>query len=531
MTKRAIFTTWLVVCAALPALTAELEFSANGEVEYDDNVFRSNTDEEEDVLFRVYPGVRVHEDRGDDLNFSLGYTAPVEFSIDNSDELNEVDHIGNGNFDYRVNERVSLFGSDRYGYIRSTLRQQGVDTGEQPLQTGFSQFTDARDRIKVNNATLGAAYRFSPRTVARAIASSSFFDSSRSDRAQVWSVSGTADALYKLTLKHQVGGGAGYTFQNFDDRQDISGSQTQTYRVFGSWRWLVSETLAFDLSVGPAYLETEQDDASRLRFVERVPFTVLPALSASQLNALGFVDKNNGTFTSSTGAGSLLVANSNSCTTIDGVAVAVGCVGNIVIDSTTDAATVGAVLGDSIPVTNGNPGGESDTEVTGFVEAVLTQRWTPTLASALRYSRQQGDASGVGGTAIDDGVSLSNTWAFAERWQLAVRGDWVRRESAFDIAQTFDVVTAQQLPGGSLILVATRNGDSFNSTRDVQIDTDTWGVSGQITHQLFRTTSLYARVRYSEQDSRSDTLGNASDFENFLATFGVRHVFEPIPLW
>ena len=71
-----------------------------------------------------------------------------------------------------------------------------------------------------------------------------------------------------------------------------------------------------------------------------------------------------------------------------------------------------------------NPSGESDSEVTGFIDAVLSQRWSPTLATALRYSRQQGDASGLGGTVIVDAVSLSNTWDFAERWQLALRGDW-----------------------------------------------------------------------------------------------------------
>src|SRR5687767_1992437 len=98
--KRAILTTLLVVCPALPVLAADLEFSAGGEVEYDNNVFRSETDEEDGILFRLRPGVRIYEDRGDDLNFSAGYEAPVEFSVDNSDELDDVDHIGTGSFQY-----------------------------------------------------------------------------------------------------------------------------------------------------------------------------------------------------------------------------------------------------------------------------------------------------------------------------------------------------------------------------------------------------------------------------------------------
>jgi hypothetical protein len=79
--------------------------------------------------------------------------------------------------------------------------------------------------------------------------------------------------------------------------------------------------------------------------------------------------------------------------------------------------------------------------------------------------------------------------------------------------------------------IATRTGLAFNSTQKVQVDTDSWGVAGRITHRLFKTTSIYAQVRYSQQDSRSSTLGADSDYESFLATFGVQHVFEPIPLW
>jgi hypothetical protein len=497
--KRAIFTTWFVVCAALPALSAELEFSAGGEVEYDDNVFRTAHGKEDDVLFRLRPGVRVYEDRGDDLNFSVGYEAPVEFSAEKSSEFDQVDHVGNGNFDYHANSQLDIVGSERYGYLRSTLRQP--DTVADPT-LGSLQVSDQRDRIKTNNATLGTIYHFSPRTLGRLFATSTFFDSSRHDRSRVWSVGGSADGQYRLTLKHQLGAGAGYTFQDFADRQDIPGSQTQSYRMFGTWRWMITDTLAFDLNGGPAYLKTEQDDARLVRF--------------SPL-AVDFGPSE----------GPSVLAPFSSCGTIDGITVSARCSPSVI------ASNTAVVRSDTIQVTNVSPSGKNDEEVTGFVDAVLTQRWSPTLSTALRYAREQGDASGLGGTVIQDTVSLSNTWDFIERWQLAVRGDWVRRESAFQISQTFDEVSATPQPtylppGGPF---AVRTGRSFNSTQDVDIDTDTWAVAGRITHQLFKTTSIYVQVRYAEQDSRGDSLGSASDFENFLATFGVRHVFEPIPLW
>ena len=126
MMNRAIFTTLAVVCAALPALAAKLEFSGNGEVEYDDNIFRSQSHKDDDVLFRLRPGVRIYEDHGDDLNFSAGYQAPVEFSVHHNQDLNDVDHVGEGNFSYHPNQRFDVFGIENYGYLRSTLRQPGL---------------------------------------------------------------------------------------------------------------------------------------------------------------------------------------------------------------------------------------------------------------------------------------------------------------------------------------------------------------------------------------------------------------------
>jgi hypothetical protein len=210
--------------------------------------------------------------------------------------------------------------------------------------------------------------------------------------------------------------------------------------------------------------------------------------------------------------------------------VASGCNPNIVLDSVDDAAIIDSILNDVRSVTNVNPSGASDRNLNFFANIQITKRWSPTLATALRYARQQDNASGLGGTVILDAVSLSNTWDFWDRWQLALRSDWTRRESAFNLEETYDAVTGQVYPGGTVVFAA-RDGTAFNSTQDAGIDTRRWGVAARITHQLFRSTSLSVQVRYDEQESASDTLGNSSDFKNILATFGVRYTFDPIKLW
>jgi len=174
---------------------------------------------------------------------------------------------------------------------------------------------------------------------------------------------------------------------------------------------------------------------------------------------------------------------------------------------------------------------------------VLSKRWTPTLASAFRYSREQGNASGLGGTVVGDSVSLSTTWAFWERWQLAVRGDWIQRESVFRVAETKTVVvgvTDADIPGGTFVqqlagfesqLNGPGTGEAFNSDRRNSIETNRWSVAGRLTHRLFRNTDLFGQVRYDQQSSDRGTLGRSSDFENILGLVGVRHTFEPIKLW
>ena len=164
--KRAIFTTLFVVCAALPALSAELEFSAGGEVEYDDNVFRTNEDKEDDVLFRLRPGVRIYEDRGDDLNFSA--------RVRGSDRV-----LG------RQRLRLRRSRSHRRRPLPLPRERPPRAVRQRPLrlhpqhaapsrawipivlEEGFPQFNDERDRIKINDASLGAIYHFSPRTTGR----------------------------------------------------------------------------------------------------------------------------------------------------------------------------------------------------------------------------------------------------------------------------------------------------------------------------------------------------------------------------
>lgn len=524
----AIPATLLASVFALPSFGADLTVGLDGGMVYDSNVFRRDDDSprdvEDDFLFRLRPSVSIHEDRGQDLNFGVTYQLPLEFAVEFSDELNDVDHVARGHLRYHLNDRVDLFASERFGSLRSVVRQE-IEDDRGP------DISSERERVRVNYAQMGFTYRSSPRLVYTLVASSDLFDSTRSDRARAVSVGASGDALYALTHDHQIGGGARFNYQDFSDRLGIAGSQVNTYNIFGSWRWNIDDTTVFDARVGPSFLDSEQDDADVQR---RANPTFLVPLDNGDFLVATFLNGSGG----------------QNCQGIRGRAVLQRCVLNQRLDANDDKAVINAIRNTNVRLRNIDPGGASDENVNVFAEITLRKNWSPTLNTALRYLREQGHASGLGGTVIRDAISLSNLWRFARFWSFTFRADWTRRSSIFDTRRTFDQAVAideediglvdGQFPGGAGQQLAGRcdpggggcgTGISFNDDRNAEIETDRWTIAGRITRRLFRSTLVWVQVRYDVQDSRKDTLGSVSDFENTIGTFGVEHTFEPIKLW
>ena len=75
------------------------------------------------------------------------------------------------------------------------------------------------------------------------------------------------------------------------------------------------------------------------------------------------------------------------------------------------------------------------------------------LDSAVRYTRNQGGASGLGGAVIRDVVTLSTNWGITEKWRFVARGDWVQRTSILD------ETTSISLEGTTAIVVDATGGD------------------------------------------------------------------------
>ncbi len=126
----------LLVPLAVPA--ADLTFQIDGRIEYDDNAFRQAGTEDDDVLFRLRPSVKLHEDRGEDLRYSLFYAVPFEFAVDHGDELDDIDHVARASARYQVNQRLEFFASDTFRYLRSALQDVGVEDVLEGQDTSLS---------------------------------------------------------------------------------------------------------------------------------------------------------------------------------------------------------------------------------------------------------------------------------------------------------------------------------------------------------------------------------------------------------
>jgi hypothetical protein len=533
----------LVLLLAVPASGADLQFSLGGAGQADSNVFRSTANEQWDFLFLFTPSVRLQEERQTDVSYFLDYKFPAEISTRFYDNITSVNQFLNAGGTWHANDRLSFNARNQFRYANSLSNQVsfGADatTGGQDIPIVNTE----RDQITSNVFDMGGTYLFTPRLSGQLKTG--------------WQANALASANYVLHPKHRVGGGFRYSFQNFSGFPGQLGSQTNNYYFFGNWAWQIMETLNFSATLGPAIFQTKQDDTPPLASTQLVPRLLVPAGGVTFSAVEGIQDLTTGTVVTSANEGDVIVgrfANSVNgdpgCPTVpdlrtpdpDDVVPIItargqsglvpGCPSGILIRSS-DAAAL-AQIDQPILLTNDNPIGAEDTSVTLFAALSLVKRWSPNLISALRYSRDQGIASGVGGSVVRDAFTLSTNWDFAERWEFLFRGDWTLRQSESLGTSVFSEALGVNLAGaaGSVPRAAGFEGTVFVQQLPFDtIDTTRWGVTGEVAHRLNKRTRAWIRLQYNQQSSRSASLGSSSDFDDFLATLGVHYTWDPIHVW
>jgi len=479
---------------------ADLKFGLSGAVEYDDNIYRTETNKQDDVVFRITPKIGFLEDEGK-LQWDLRYQAPWEKAV----ETNKVDgfyHYANAAASYHLDDSTQFFFNDSFSRADAVSRFTTFDSaGDTATLNTF------REPVNRNSATLGVQHSFTPRLAGNLAFSNRLFQSDIPNRSNAMVYGANTNLVYSLSPHHRLGGGAAGTYQDFDKSNDgrIPSAQTFFLNVYGTWTWAIDETMTFQLTGGPTFVDTNQD------------------APAPQAERLVVPYQKNGPLVSG--------LELTSCGMVNGVRVYEKCTR---LREAADAAESAAIEGlgsHSIGyLSGGRPPSTSDSSWTFFGEAALNKRWSPRLLSTLTYRRTDSTASGTGSATLDL-VSLLTTWKISELWDVGFLADFTRRESTGPSTETYTVVDNATSDPGTI-------SDEFAETIgltarivDRSLDTKRWGVSARMSRRI--TKHIYASLRYSynQQTSKADTVGSTSDFSNHLVTFGVQYDFDRWHLW
>ena len=160
--------------------------------------------------------------------------------------------------------------------------------------------------------------------------------------------------------------------------------------------------------------------------------------------------------------------------------------------------------------------GVSSSNVTFFGEVSARHQWSPNVRSMLRYTRDENNSGGLGGSSIADRVRGTTTWNPTERWTFTAFGEWFRRDAVSELESEIPTLDLLGNPTGS-ITVEQEGG--LNSNR--------WSVGARASHRLTQRLSANLSLRYSDQDTQNATTGPSS-FNSLLAIVGVRYDFDPM---
>lgn len=367
----AIVALFLVLAlAGGPALGAEFAIDLGGQVEYDNNIFRTDDPKVEDVIFRLYPVIEFYEDRSSDLHYNLTYQMPLSVGVTES-VVNGLDYIADFDSTWYATDRFSVSLDNHFAYVRSTLlRQDTTLVGAVPGAFGAPQLSSERARVLANTTDLKTAYQLTPRLTGTVLGTFTYFDPELVDRSTNYTGVGTGDLSYTLTPQHSIGGGVRFVYQRFLRSLNVVGSNSQFATGFGQWRWAIDDTTLFEVAVGPTWIQTATD------------FTRADAINA-----------------------------------------AVGGLG--------PPGDLTTLWGNTLAVASAlrNTGIRKSSTLTAFANVSLSKRFTPNVITAVGYDRSQGLAGGLGGSVVRDAVNVIANWDVTERWLLSVRADYVIRSS------------------------------------------------------------------------------------------------------
>jgi hypothetical protein len=202
------------------------------------------------------------------------------------------------------------------------------------------------------------------------------------------------------------------------------------------------------------------------------------------------------------------------------------CSFNVIVDSISGPAGAATTIANATTSLNyvGNSGGGSDTEVTAFGEVSISHHWFSELSSRASYTRSDSTASSLGSSTVSDHAVVETIWTPTRRWDLQVRGDWLRRKSANDITNTHVVISGTDFGFSNNVITSTA---LVTGTTNDAVDTEYWRASGRAAYRTSRRSTVSLRASYQHQDTDRGSSRDNSSFENVLVILGFRYDLDP----
>jgi hypothetical protein len=241
----------LAASAPSPATAGDLVLGFGTNLLYDDNVYGRSSDEIDDFTLQFIPKVR-YIDKAGRATFDVRYDPTYEYFFDESG-LRGWGHSARAVAEWTPSPttRVS-FEDDLARYKGSRLLTTTDGTGT-PIETA------AQDPLLRNVAQLGVVHDISAITRMSVTAHAGvweFEDDRRVDQ-QNYGVDLAFTRLVREGLR--FGGSVSVTHAMYDDVAGRSSADTTYYSLALVAEWQASDRLSFDVSVGPAYVDSRSE--------------------------------------------------------------------------------------------------------------------------------------------------------------------------------------------------------------------------------------------------------------------------------
>jgi len=540
---RALKLTVAILGAAWPlsAAALELDLGMGTELVYDSNVFRTDQGNDGDGSLRLSPTIGLVQ-TFENAEFDIYYKPTYEAFMTETSASGFTHYLSNS-IDYRVSPKTTVEATNVF-QVQDVLNYGDANTVDDDT-TPIPSSDIERESFIMNDTAFTLSRAINARWNASTDIGFSLFDpGDRDNTVASNTLSLFQNFNYRMNASNLFGLGGGAVIQMYEGINSLPGNDTYIYRLYGTYERSFGESTVLTVQLGPAFIQTKQDDAKGTTTSTFPFYSVDNDTTVGELRDQGIevqaVASQGGVFPDNTvvPAGSVVVPNPEDC--VGGYFTTVlftgeECFNTLLLRNDPGIADEFATIDDirgsetQVAVQNSTRGSDS-TDFSIFGQVTLLHNWTPNLYSQLSYIRSQSPAAGLGAAAIADTVTFFTQWFPDPLWDVSMRASYVKRQSPTDLSRTFLQVTRDaDVLSDTLGLVQSNGFSTFVEDSQV-IDTQRADVAIRAARRMTRHITLSGRLGYSWQQS-TDSSSYLADFNDFTAMVGFKYDFDPFHIF